>query len=115
VGEIIPARIRGILYHTGYGFPVVDVEAEGWVHGKLVTLNDPAAAFAMLDRYEGVSDDGFGLYRRIEVEAFPDNEESSAIRTQVYAVNPSQLHTIPGLERVADGDWLKYVKEQHRL
>lgn len=107
--KVRPARINGTLYHTGYGFPVVDVETEGQVLGELVLLNDQEAAFASLDRYEGVGNASFGLYRRVEVEAYP-LEGGEPVLTQVYAVNPGKLASIPGLERVETGDWLAYLK-----
>ena len=114
VWEITPAKIRGVLYHTGYGFPVVDVEADGLVLGELVTLKDPAVAFGVLDRYEGISDASFSLYRRVEVEAFPSESANlMTIPAQVYAANPAKLSSIPGLERVPDGDWLKFSKNRH--
>ena len=116
VSDIRPARIKGAIYHTGYGFPVVDVEADGQVLGEFVTLNDPATAFSVLDRYEGVLDGDFSLYRRIEVDAFMcEAVDNIPVRTQVYAVNPAKLATIPGLERVKSGDWLSFMKQRRSI
>ena len=110
---IRPARINGTLYHTGYGFPVVDVEVNGLVLGELVTLNDPAAAFAVLDRYEGISDASFTLYRRIEINAWLcEAVDPIPVLTHIYAVNPAKLASIPGLERVESGNWLRFLMQQ---
>ena len=66
-----------------------------------------------LDRYEGISDASFGLYRRVEVDAILCEAVNSVpMRTHVYAVNPAKLATIPGLERVESGDWLRFMKQQ---
>ncbi|WP_181780159.1 gamma-glutamylcyclotransferase family protein [Pseudonocardia pini] len=52
VEQVRPTVGRGRLFDTGLGFPAL-LPGDGNVPGHVVTLRDPAAAFAELDRYEG--------------------------------------------------------------
>ena len=113
--ETRPIHFRGVLYHTGYGFPVVLLGDEGEVLGELVTLSDPERAFDVLDRFEGASQNPHALYRRVTIEArLTDADDSDSMETQVYAVNPRRLADIPGLVRVEDGDWLSFIRDRNR-
>jgi gamma-glutamylcyclotransferase (GGCT)/AIG2-like uncharacterized protein YtfP len=58
-----PASVRGALYHLREGYPAMDPEGDGVVHGELVDPPAPAL-LALLDHYEGVDE---GLFQRVEV------------------------------------------------
>ncbi len=49
-----PARAYGVLYDTGDGYPAATFAPDApEVHGALLTLREPVAALARLDRFEG--------------------------------------------------------------
>ncbi|GAA3992905.1 hypothetical protein GCM10022247_10170 [Allokutzneria multivorans] len=54
-------RLPGRLYDTGLGYPALRLGGGPGVPGRAVVLRDPAAAFPVLDEYEGEE------YRRVRV------------------------------------------------
>ncbi|HUH05303.1 MAG TPA: gamma-glutamylcyclotransferase family protein [Kofleriaceae bacterium] len=81
-----PATMRGRIYAMPEGYPGFVAPADGAddavVHGELVTLTDLAAAFALLDAYEGNN------FSRVLRQA----EAAGANRwTWVYELTPPSL------------------------
>lgn len=59
IGEPARGELAGTLYDTGLGWPALRLTGTDPVPGFVLTLRSPAAAFAVLDEYEG------GEYRRV--------------------------------------------------
>jgi len=100
---VSPATVNGLLYDLG-GYPglVLTDEAGPLVHGELVELNDPAAAFSWLDPYEDVSPvaQPSDLYRRVATTAVTAAGER--VSCWVYEMHGSMHgHAIP-----PGGRWL---------
>lgn len=93
-----PARSAGKMFAFPMGYPgIVDEGAEP-VKGELVWLRELAAAFALLDAYEG--DDFVRILKRVWRE---DGTEEWA---WCYVLaNPD--HAALG-EPIPDGDWVRY-------
>lgn len=83
VQDARPATIRGrIVAFAAEGYPGFVAEGDGLVQGEVVFLRDLAAAFALLDAYEGeefrrtlraaVLDDGTEVWCWIYVLSNPD-------------------------------------------
>ncbi|MCP5028956.1 MAG: hypothetical protein GY929_22000 [Actinomycetia bacterium] len=72
VHTIAAARVNGVLYDTGNGYPGARFEvSRGWIHGSVLHLHPPTLleALALLDEIEGVDVD---LFERVVVH--PDGQ-----------------------------------------
>ncbi|MCP3911210.1 MAG: gamma-glutamylcyclotransferase [Actinomycetia bacterium] len=93
VHTIAPARVGGMLYDTGHGYPGARfADDERWIEGSILHLHAPTLgeAIELLDEVEGV---GEGLFERVVVE--PDGQP---------AWSYSYLPDIAGLADLA-GRW----------
>ncbi len=94
VHTITPARVGGVLYDTGNGYPGARFGADrGWIHGSVIQLHPPTLveALGLLDDIEGVELD---LFERIVVD--PDE--------QPQAWSYSYLEPVTGLSDLG-GRW----------
>lgn len=95
-----PATIRGKIYAFPMGYPGL-VEGDGEVKGELMTITDLAAAFALLDAYEG--SDFVRLLKMVT------NAEGKGEAAWVYFLSdPGTVHLA---EPIPDGDWVRYWEE----
>jgi gamma-glutamylcyclotransferase (GGCT)/AIG2-like uncharacterized protein YtfP len=95
-----PATIRGKIYAFPMGYPGL-VEGDGEVKGELMTITDLAAAFALLDAYEGA--DFVRLLKMVT------NAEGQGEAAWVYYLSdPGTVHLA---EPIPDGDWVRYWEE----
>lgn len=95
-----PATIRGKIYAFPMGYPGL-VDGDGEVKGELMRLTDLAAAFALLDAYEGAD-----FLRTLK-----------PVRRAGGAELPAWVYVLadPGAVRLAepipDGDWVRHWEE----
>lgn len=95
-----PATMKGRIYAMPEGYPgMVDDGTDGTIVGEMVTLDDLAAAFALLDAYEG--DD---FTRVLKAAKLADGSDSWS---WVYVLSDPNLAV--NCELIADGDWVKHV------
>lgn len=100
VGE---GTIGARLYRAG-GYPAAVADDEAEVRGELYELEDPGKVLSVLDRYEGRTPDGEGLYRRERVAVERDSGGSAEAWVYWYNRDPS------GLEEIESGDYLAYLE-----
>ena len=81
----IEATTRGTLYHLPAGYPALQLEGDGRVHGVLVELPSPQI-LRLLDRYEGVEE---GLYTRVEI---PVTAALRTTRAWAWVMDDPTLH-----------------------
>ena len=93
------ATLAGAMYVMPEGYPAVIPGGEGTVQGELVTLRDLAAAFLLLDAYEG---DG---YRRVLARA--RRGDGSDCWAWVYTL--ADPATADRAELIEHGDWARYL------
>lgn len=93
-----PATMKGRIYAMPEGYPGFVAPSSNddhaLVHGELVTLTDLAAAFALIDAYEGA------YFSRVLRQA--DGADASRW-TWVYELTPPSLADAGVL--IASGDW----------
>ncbi len=94
-----PATMTGAMYAMPEGYPAVITDGDHQIHGELVTLCDLAAAFLLLDAYEGAS------YRRILVRAH--RADGSEAWAWVYAL--ADPAAAARGELIEHGDWARYL------
>jgi gamma-glutamylcyclotransferase (GGCT)/AIG2-like uncharacterized protein YtfP len=95
-----PATIRGKIYAFPMGYPGL-VEGDGDVKGELMWLDDLAAAFALLDAYEGAD-----FVRLLKLVTSASGKQEAA---WVYFLSdPGAVHLA---EPIPDGDWVRYWEE----
>jgi gamma-glutamylcyclotransferase (GGCT)/AIG2-like uncharacterized protein YtfP len=100
------AEVPGVLYDTGLGYPVADLngpfDSHCLIYGKCFQLLETSVRIALeaLDRYEEVH---LGLYQRIEVTK-KDGQTSWS-----YSLGPAASHHFTRLEPVPSGDWILHL------
>lgn len=94
-GEIV-----GRLYEAG-SYPAAVPGDDGRVQGEVYRLEEPGRSLPVLDRYEGCTPDGEGLYRREEVDVRMDDGASLTAWAYFYNRDASSLSEIPS------GDYLE--------
>lgn len=94
-GEIV-----GRLYEAG-SYPAAVPDDDGRVRGEVYRLREPARSLPVLDRYEGRTPDGEGLYRREEVDVRMDDGESLTAWVYFYNRDASSL------SEIRSGDYLE--------
>jgi gamma-glutamylcyclotransferase (GGCT)/AIG2-like uncharacterized protein YtfP len=95
-----PATIRGRIYAFPMGYPGL-VDGDGDVKGELMWLSDLAAAFALLDAYEGPD-----FVRLLKHVAKADGTTEPA--WVYFLADPSTVHLA---EPIPDGDWVRHWEE----
>ena len=93
-----PARSRGKIFAFPMGYPGMIEDEAAWVVGELVGLTELAAAFALLDAYEGPD------FIRILKRVWRADGSDEWAWCYVLA-NPD---TIALGELIPDGDWVRY-------
>jgi gamma-glutamylcyclotransferase (GGCT)/AIG2-like uncharacterized protein YtfP len=93
-----PARTTGKMYAFPMGYPGIVDAPEGPIIGELIWLKELAAAFALLDAYEG--DDFHRVLKR--VWARDDREEWS----WCYVLADPSTITLGDL--IPDGNWVRH-------
>lgn len=91
------------LYRAG-GYPAAVPDDEAEVRGELYELEEPEKVLPVLDRYEGRTPDGEGLYRRERVEV--ERASGGSVEAWVYFYNRDPS----GLEEIESGDYLAYLE-----
>ena len=94
------ATIRGKIYAFPMGYPGL-VDGDGDVKGELMWLTDLAAAFALLDAYEGA--DFVRLLKMVT------NAAGKPEAAWVYFL--SDPAAVRLAEPIPDGDWVRYWEE----
>lgn len=94
------ATIRGKIYAFPMGYPGL-VDGDGEVKGELMTITDLAAAFALLDAYEGTD-----FVRLLKMVTNADGKPEAA--WVYYLADPGAVHLA---EPIPDGDWVRYWEE----
>lgn len=98
VARWVPARTSGQMFAFPMGYPGLVDEGDGRIVGELVWLTELAAAFALLDAYEG--DDFVRILKRVWLA---DGAEDWA---WCYVLaNPSNASLG---EPIPDGDWVRF-------
>ena len=97
-----PGTIRGRMFALADGYPGFMPGADGLVIGELVQLRDLAAAFALLDAYEGED-----FTRALEVVTLGAPEPGQAWAWCYVLARPSLAE---GGELIAGGDWAEYLR-----
>ncbi len=71
IARIVPATVRGTLYHLPYGYPVIVPENRGIVHGELFFIPNLSQIIELLDDYEDYNSENSAesLFIRVMVEA----------------------------------------------
>jgi gamma-glutamylcyclotransferase (GGCT)/AIG2-like uncharacterized protein YtfP len=102
-GKIVSrGKFKGTLYDLGqYPAAVSDSQAEGFVHGTILRLCNPAEALKHLDFYEGIGQP-FCEYIRTSVDV---ETENSVEKCWVY------LYNLPAkdLKVIKNGNYLNYL------
>jgi gamma-glutamylcyclotransferase (GGCT)/AIG2-like uncharacterized protein YtfP len=97
-----PATMKGRIYAMPEGYPgMVDDGAEDIIVGEMVTLDDLAAAFALLDAYEGAD-----FTRILKAAKLADGSDSWS---WVYVLSDPNL--AGNGELIASGDWVDHVAD----
>lgn len=102
---VATGEIAGRLYEAG-PYPAAVPDDDGRVRGELYRLEEPGRSLPVLDRYEGCTPDGEGLYRREEVEVATDDGDTLTAWTYFYNRDTGDLEEIPS------GDYLAAAREQ---
>lgn len=94
VRRVRPARVRGALHlHASGEYPMLVVDADGWVHGDLLDVDDLAAVHGLVFMELTAGYDARWVSAEVEDEAVP------AI---AFSWPWGALHRGP---RVPSGDW----------
>lgn len=97
-----PATLAGRMYAFLDGYPgVIADEDGGEIRGEVLELRDLAAAFALLDAYEG---DDF-----IRVQVTPRLSDGREIDAWCYVLANDAL--ADGAELVTSGDWVTFEQD----
>jgi len=100
VASAVSATMTGAIYALPGGPPGFLETGEGTVIGEIVELTDLAAAFALLDAYQG--DDFIRLLKLAKLE---DGTETYA---WTYVLADERIADEG--EPILSGDWIKYIK-----
>jgi gamma-glutamylcyclotransferase (GGCT)/AIG2-like uncharacterized protein YtfP len=98
VARAAPARSQGKMFAFPMGYPGIVDEGAGPIVGELVWLTELAAAFALLDAYEG--DDFIRILKRVWLA---DGTEEWAWCYVLADPGTASLG-----EPISDGDWVRY-------
>lgn len=115
VAEVIPARIRGQLYHLPQGYPAV-IKGEGEVRGEVLRLFSPERVLPRLDSYEGydpLSHRGYYLRELTEAVRLDTGEK---LLCYAYFVSPEYEGEVreEGVF-IPEGDWQQYISRLQYL
>lgn len=103
IDETVPASMTGKIYAFPEGYPgIVDCD-DATVVGEVLTLNDLAAAFALLDAYEG--DDYERTLKKVTLE------NGTEIYAWVYMLKDPA--TIRRADFIESGDWTAWRATHH--
>lgn len=92
-------QVAGRLYEAG-PYPAAVPDEDERVRGEVYRLEEPGRSLPVLDRYEGCTPDGEGLYRREEVTVEMDDGDTITAWTYYYNRETGDLEEIPS------GDYL---------
>lgn len=95
-----PATLRGKIYAFPMGYPGL-VDGEGEVKGELMWLSDLAAAFALLDAFEGPD-----FVRVLKLVKKADGTQEGA--WVYFLADAAAVHLA---EPIPDGDWVRHWEE----
>lgn len=93
-------EIAGRLYEAG-PYPAGVSDDEGRIRGEVFRLQEPGRSLPVLDRYEGCTPDGEGLYRREQTAVEMEDGETVTAWAYLYNRDTSSLEPLPS------GDWLE--------
>jgi gamma-glutamylcyclotransferase (GGCT)/AIG2-like uncharacterized protein YtfP len=98
IGRTMPATMPGVIYAFPDGYPGMIESEEGTVIGEVLELDELAAAFALLDAYEG--DDYEREMREVTLA------DGSRVWAWCYLLkDPASIRRA---ERIDSGDWVAY-------
>jgi len=95
-----PATARGTMVALGDGYPGLLPGPEGRVVGEVVTLRELAAAFALLDAYEG---DEF-------VRSLHEVELEGGTRVWAWCYLLARPELADDAELIPGGDWAEHLR-----
>lgn len=98
-----PAFIRGTVYELSCGYPILSLEGENLVEGKLAEIDGSDTFWAVLDelfRYSPQSPKK-GLFARCSHEVYVDN--FTKISSEMYIANPAKA--LKDVKIISEGRW----------
>jgi len=95
-----PARVTGRMYAMPDGYPGFVPGPDGIVVGEVVTISELAAAFALLDAYEG--DDFLRSLQKVDLL------DGSHAWTWCYLLR--RPHDLVGADPIHSGDWAEFLR-----
>lgn len=98
VEDATPATVKGTIYAFPDGFPGMVAQGDSRVVGELLELNNLAAAFALLDAFEG--DD----YERIMKQVTLEN--GTEVWAWIYMLKDPD--SVRDAELIPSGDWVAW-------
>lgn len=96
----VPASARGSMFALPDGYPGFLPGTDGRVVGELMTLSDLAAAFALLDAYEG--DEFTRALQEVELG------DGQVLWAWCYVLSSPEL--AEESEPIPGGDWAEYLR-----
>lgn len=104
--SVTPAKIRGRLYDLHVGYPGLRRDEDGWVHGFVLVVPDPAD-FRRIDELEGYSPDQpveLNEYIRLKTPCFDTASGEELGSVWAYEVTPETLAQLGGTP-IPSGNW----------
>lgn len=98
IADATPATVTGAIYAFPDGYPGIVPEGDSRVVGELLVLNDLAAAFALLDAYEGDE------YERIMKKVTLEN--GTEVWAWIYML--TDRASVRNAVLIPSGDWVAW-------
>lgn len=108
---VLPARLKGTIYHLPEGYPMLAEDDSGTVFGEAVLLPEGSPVLKALDRLEDYIGPGHpdNLYERVEREVDISGRDAKA-RARVYVCPPHRLGWVKKTGApVPGGDWRRFI------
>jgi gamma-glutamylcyclotransferase (GGCT)/AIG2-like uncharacterized protein YtfP len=96
----VPATARGRMFALADGYPGFLPDTDGRVVGEMMTLSELAAAFALLDAYEG--EDFIRSLQQVELG------DGTTVWAWCYVLRSPAL--AEEAEPIPGGDWAEYLR-----
>ena len=100
IDEVRPATMPGRMYRLGDGIVACVAADDAVMHGELLTINDLAAAFPLLDAFQG--EDFVRVLRQATTES------GDQVWAWVYIM--AEPERAVGGEPITGGDWLAWAR-----
>lgn len=100
-----PAFVRGSIYELSCGYPILSLDGEQLIEGKLAEIDSSSTFWAVLDELYRYSQQTpkKGLFVRSTHEVYVDNY--SRVPAEVYIANPNK--SLKDVKLITDGKWSK--------